>query len=159
MRTVLFSAACVVAIGLVLAIESVSDVAWHVEFIAIYGAVLLLGVFGAAAVLRPGARPVGIGVVSVAAALVLVWLLPINPCERFARDVQQITRGMTPAEVDDTLSEHVKGTQLRGADGRRIVDWHGATYYEPRRQHHSFDTFALVAWRGGVVVDVRLHLD
>lgn len=158
-RQVIFTLVCALAAGLALAIEWLSDIAWHGEFVVIYGSVLLLAALLGAAVVRPGARRTAIGVGALAVWITAVWLLPINPCERFARDVRRLETGMTRAEVERALAGHVAGTQLPHPDGGRYMTWRGATYYEPRRQHHSLDTYALLSWRDGALADVFLHLD
>ena len=80
-------------------------------------------------VLRAAPRVIFEGIAMPALAWLALRVPSINPVGRFACDVELLEIGVTPADVDDVLAEHVKGAQLPG-EGQRLD---GVTDYEPRR--------------------------
>ena len=149
-------------VGAALVIELRTDFFWPGFVLPSLGgiALLLLLLVGVLlAVPRGWLRRTSIGYVG---ALGLIWYLPLNPVERFARDIERVQQGMSTAEVDAIMSGQVKGAFLAGSYGRSVIPAQphaGQTYFEPQRQHHSFDTYAFVSWHGGHVSNVEVHFD
>ena len=151
-RAVWFSAGLILAVLPLTLVEWFVGVAWLRDEALFVGAVFLLPAAFLSLHLTQRARLTGYAGLSL--WVLFIFLVPLHPRPRFVQDVNRIQVGMEQAEVDAVMSEHVKGAFGKG---EQVHD--PRTYYEPQKEHHSYDQYALVSWESGRVSDVSLHLD